>query len=369
MIKRAFKVKIPEHIQQDLDMINAVAEDLQMKLFVVGGFARDIVSGKGLTDETDLDVTEALGNGFDLAFFVAAKYDLPEPQIYDNSGTAMVVMPSGRMVEFHNAYHNVPHIIDQLYAIGAEPTPLNKDIYSRDFTINTLMFDPEKQEIIDITGNGIEDIQNKVLRTPLDPIKTLQINPKIILRGIRFKVEMGLTEDPAYTEAVPKFVPWLIDFLKNNPDSKMVSRTVKKTYEADPSQARQEFQQIGIYDYLPKTGEEDKAIKEDLFGTTVTPQGFDTGKIIMKELSSTKTIVTAQTSMIRHLMEERDKHKEYIKRKRREEKENRAKEVDILDRAKSGWYMENGEDPNALNKKKKKYMGIPGREYIPKKRR
>lgn len=369
MIKKAYKVSIPEEIQKDLDLIDSVATDLQMKMYVVGGFARDIVSGKGLTEETDLDVTEALGNGFDLAFFVAAKYGLPEPQIYDNSGTAMIVMPSGRVIEFHNAYHNVPHIIDQLYSLGVEPTPINKDIYSRDFTINTLLFDPKTKEIIDIIGSGISDIENKILKTPLDPIKTLQINPKIILRGIRFKIEMGLKEDPAYTRSVPKFIPWLIDFIKNNPDSKMVSKTVKKTYDANPSEALDEFKRLGIYDYIPKTGDEDKIIKQDLFGTTIIPQSINVDKIVMKEMSSKNFIITAQTSMIRHLMEERDKHKDYVKRKRREEKEQRIKEKEILDKARDGYYLDKGEDPSVFNKKKKKYMGIPGREFIPRKRR
>ena len=132
MIKKALKIKIPEEIKQDLDLISVVADDLGMKLYVVGGFPRDIISGVGVSQKTDIDVTEAFGNGFDLAFFVAAKYGLKEPEIYDNSGTAMIVMPSGRMIEFHNAYHSVPHIIDQLYSMGVKPTPLNKDIFSRD---------------------------------------------------------------------------------------------------------------------------------------------------------------------------------------------------------------------------------------------
>ena len=67
-------INIPENIKKDIDRINVVAKDLQMKLYVVGGFPRDLVSGEGITNETDLDVTEANGNAFDLAFFVSAKY-------------------------------------------------------------------------------------------------------------------------------------------------------------------------------------------------------------------------------------------------------------------------------------------------------
>ena len=63
-------IKLPPEITKDLNYIDAVADDLQMKLYVVGGFPRDLVMGTGITDETDLDVTEAHGNAFDLAFFV-----------------------------------------------------------------------------------------------------------------------------------------------------------------------------------------------------------------------------------------------------------------------------------------------------------
>lgn len=348
-------ISIPENIQKELDDISNVAKDLKMKLYVVGGFSRDIVMGVGISEDTDLDVTEENGNAFDLAFFVSAKYDLAEPVIYPSSGTAMVTMASGRKIEFHNAQFLNPHIIDQLYVLGVEPTPLNKDIFSRDFTINTLIFDPETQEIKDITGKGIDDIKNRILRTPLNPIKSLGLNPKNILRGIRFKVQFNMEFAPEYERAIPQFIPYVLKFLKEHPQSQMVQDTVKKAMSIDPQKTMEEFKRFGLWDYLPKFNETDKYIKENFLGTTISPTGIE-----MK--------IEAQTKMIQHLLEEREKHKAYLRRKKRERKQKREKKFDILDKAKTGYY-EQYPNIDPIDRSKEKSMGIPGREFIPKKRR
>lgn len=329
-------IEVPPQIQKDIDDINVVAKDLQMKLYVVGGFPRDLVSGTGITDDTDLDVTEANGNAFDLAYFVAAKYGLPDPVVYESSGTALVTMRSGRPVEFHNAFHNVPHIIDQLYSLGIEPTPLNKDVYARDFTINTLLFDPESGEIVDVTGKGIPDIENKVLRTPINPKKTLARSPKNILRGIRFSVQLGLTADEEYERQVAVFLPLVKQFMKDNPDSEMVRSTVGKALKSNPDEAYQMFQKYGLIEYLPPIPELQSQTKKDLFGIEISP-------VAMKQ--------QAQTRMMDHLMKEREKHKAYMRRKKREDTEKSKEKFKILERARTGYYLDNDE-PDFLKQRK-----------------
>ena len=322
-------IEIPPMIQEDLNQINSVAEDLKMKIYIVGGFPRDIIAGVEITEKTDLDLTEKNGNAFDLAFFVAAKFGLSEPVVYESSGTALVTMPSGRPVEFHNAFYNVPHIIDELYALGIEPTPMNKDVYCRDFTINTLLFDIETQEISDPTKQGIPDLQNKILRTPLSPRKTLAINPKIILRGIRFMLQFGLKPDPSYQKEVINFVPALAEFMRSHPQSDMVKSTIKKTVGIDANRAIQEYKDIGLLQYIPKELVEMRdSIKEELFGTTITPTA------IKKK---------AQTDMVKHLMEQREKHKEYMRRKRREQLRDTENKFDILEKARTGYFSNNPE--------------------------
>jgi tRNA nucleotidyltransferase/poly(A) polymerase len=247
-------------------------------------------------------------------------------------------MPSGRTIEFHNAFYNVPHIIDQLYALGIEPSPLNKDVYSRDFTINTLLFDPDNGEILDVTNKGVDDIKNKILRTPLPARKSIQINPKIILRGIRFKIAFNLKEDDDYATEAVKFAPNLIQFLNDNKNSKFIQNNVNKAMEINPDKAIEEFRKYGILEYLPINDNIDKAIKKEMFGTTITPSSFPSMKV-------------AQTKMMQRLMLEREKHKAYMRRKRREEKEKSMEKFKILDRARSGYYIENPEPEFIKNRK------------------
>jgi tRNA nucleotidyltransferase/poly(A) polymerase len=355
-------IQIPPSIKQDIDAIDEVSRDLQMKIYIVGGFVRDSLFGMDVNDDTDLDITEANGNAFDLAFFVSAKYNLPEPIIYESTGTALVIMPSGREIEFHNAYYNVPHIIDQLYSLGVKPTSLNKDVYSRDFTINTILLDPENGEVHDLTGMGISDIEHKILRTPLPPSKTLFLDPKRILRGIRFKIQFGLQEDPVYTETVPKFIPTLIKFLQEHPQSDAVQKTVEKTMAMDSSRAFDEYNKLGIMEYLPKNEDMDKIIKENFLGKTITP-------VVLKiDSSNNLEISVAQTKMIKHLLEERDHHKQYVQRKKREKQKHREKEFEILEKARTGYYAQGNPEVNGQDRKRKE-TGRPGYEFVPKKRR
>jgi len=338
-------IDFPDEILKDLKQIDAVSSDLQMKIYVVGGLPRDLVFGYAVDNDTDLDLTEANGNAFDLAFFVSAKYGLMEPEVYESSGTAFVKMASGRDVEFHNAFFNVPHIIDQLYVLGKEPTPLNKDVYSRDFTINTLLMDVDTGEIIDITGKGVHDIENRILRTPLTPKKTLAINPKIILRGIRFKIQFGLTADEEYEKEVMNFTPYLIKFLQENPNSKMVQRTVKKTFEINYEKAIEEYAKYGLTEYLPTVDmpELEKDIKEKMFGQTIIPVA---------------SVKKAQTRMMDRLMKEREKHKAYMRRKKRERVQQTKEKFKILDRARSGYYIDNPEPEFVKHRKNDKKQVI-----------
>lgn len=344
-------ISLPIGIKKDLDDIKAVAEDLKMKVYVVGGFPRDLVAGIGVDDDTDVDVTESNGNAFDLAFFVAAKYNLKEPKIYKSSGTAMVQMPSGRIIEFHNAYFNVPYIIDQLYVLGIEPSPINKDVYARDFTINTLLFDPDDGKIYDLTKKGIHDIRNGLLRTPLKPDKTLGIDPRRILRGIRFKIQFGLEYEKSYGEAVMKHVPNLIKFMQENPDSKMIERTINKCLILDSKKALDEFEKIGIISFLPKSHELDKATKEHIMGVGITPVSlknaqFSRGGPLIEGPSGSR--------MIQHLMDSRDRHKSYMRRKKREKQKRDELRSDIFNKLDNGEFESGGVPPVQREKKSPK---------------
>lgn len=68
-----------------------------------------------------------------------------------------------------------------------EPGTLYDDLSRRDFTVNAMARDPDTGEIIDFF-NGQEHLENRILETPLDPIRTFDDDPLRILRGIRFAI-------------------------------------------------------------------------------------------------------------------------------------------------------------------------------------
>lgn len=79
------------------------------------------------------------------------------------------------------------------------PGNLYDDLSRRDFTVNAMAKDPDTGKIIDYFG-GMEDLRNRVLTTPLDPLTTLDDDPLRILRGIRFAVTKSfvIPEDLMY---------------------------------------------------------------------------------------------------------------------------------------------------------------------------
>lgn len=72
-----------------------------------------------------------------------------------------------------------------------QPGNLYDDLSRRDFTVNAMAKDPDTGAIIDYF-DGMKDLENKILRTPLDPMVTLDDDPLRILRGIRFSITKNM---------------------------------------------------------------------------------------------------------------------------------------------------------------------------------
>jgi tRNA nucleotidyltransferase/poly(A) polymerase len=79
-----------------------------------------------------------------------------------------------------------------------EPATIEEDLYRREFSFNTLLWrlhdladGPDKAEILDLTGLGRKDLENRILRTPVDPDKTFGDDPTRMLRAIKFVAKYG----------------------------------------------------------------------------------------------------------------------------------------------------------------------------------
>ena len=61
-----------------------------------------------------------------------------------------------------------------------------QDAHRRDLTLNSLFYNINEGKIEDLTGKGIQDLKNKIARSPMDPLKTFLDDPLRLLRVIRF---------------------------------------------------------------------------------------------------------------------------------------------------------------------------------------
>ncbi len=161
--------------------ISKIADQIGQPVFVIGGFVRDHI----LKRETkDIDIV-TLGSGIDLANKVSKELNSSPVKIFKNFGTAMILVNDieiqfvgARKESYRNDSRN-PMV---------ENGTIKEDQNRRDFTVNALAISLNKKsygEFID-PFNGLIDLKNKVLKTPLNPDITFSDDPLRMMRAIRF---------------------------------------------------------------------------------------------------------------------------------------------------------------------------------------
>jgi len=188
-----------QHLQHPIfKVISELADKINQETYVIGGFVRDLILNR---PSPDIDVV-TIGSGIHLAEMVAKKLG-PNIQVsvFKNFGTAMLKYQSLE-VEFVGARKESYHE-DSRKPIVEDGT-LEEDQNRRDFTINALAICLNSDrfgELIDPFG-GIQDIENKILRTPLEPGITFSDDPLRMMRAIRFASQLGFTIEAKTLEAI-----------------------------------------------------------------------------------------------------------------------------------------------------------------------
>jgi len=170
-----------------IKLISEVAGLKQRESYVIGGFVRDTLIGRAVKD---IDVV-TLGSGIELAKEVAKELGGAEVHIFKNFGTAMIKKGDfemecvGARKESYRADSRKPLV---------EDGTLKEDQERRDFTINALAISLNHDfgALVD-PFNGIDDLKNGIIRTPLDPDKTYSDDPLRMMRAIRFAAQLGFT--------------------------------------------------------------------------------------------------------------------------------------------------------------------------------
>ena len=175
-----------------LQRIRAVADQLQLETYVVGGFVRDLLLKRPVQD---IDIV-CVGSGIALAKAVAKAVGQPEQvAVFKNFGTAMVQW-EGWELEFVGA-RKESYRKDSRKPRVANGT-LADDQNRRDFTVNALAICLNSErwgELVDPFG-GIEDLEHRIIQTPLAPATTFSDDPLRMLRAVRLAVQLGMTIAP-----------------------------------------------------------------------------------------------------------------------------------------------------------------------------
>ncbi|MDD3911863.1 MAG: HD domain-containing protein, partial [Bacteroidales bacterium] len=180
------------------DIISKTAEEQGIRAFVIGGYVRDSFLQRPCTD---IDIV-AEGSGIELAQGVAKKVK-SKVSVFKNFGTAMLKY-HGLEVEFVGA-RKESYRADSRKPIVEDGT-LKEDQERRDFTINALAFSLQRKDygnLIDPFG-GVADLQNGLIRTPLDPNITYSDDPLRMIRAIRFAAQLQFTIVPESLASIKK---------------------------------------------------------------------------------------------------------------------------------------------------------------------
>jgi len=212
------KINLTQNENKIFDTLRKVCNYIEEKgkekptLRIAGGWVRDKLLG---LESNDIDVAVDNMMGYDFAVLVR-EYMLnnnlevshmarvaanPEKNKNMETATGKVL---GQSLDFVNLRSDTPTVFDSSEPNGYTVnygTPV-VDAFRRDITINALFYNIQTQEVEDFTKMGLDDLRNKIIRTPLPPHETFNDDPLRTLRVIRFASHFGYEIEKSVLEAI-----------------------------------------------------------------------------------------------------------------------------------------------------------------------
>jgi tRNA nucleotidyltransferase/poly(A) polymerase len=178
--------------------LSSIASQMDVKAYAVGGYIRDLILKR---NSKDIDIAVE-GDALQMAQFFAAQYpQQAEFAYFKNFGTAMVKTNEWE-VEFVSARKE--SYTHQSRNPKVKPGSIDDDLKRRDFTMNAIAvcISPSHFQLLLDPFGGVEDIRQKLIRTPLDADTTFSDDPLRMMRAIRFASQLQFNIHPQTFEAI-----------------------------------------------------------------------------------------------------------------------------------------------------------------------
>jgi len=199
-------------------VISELSDEIQINAFLVGGCVRDLMLNP-LAESIDVDIMVE-GDGIDFAEKLARKINVPKIVPFKKFATAKIPfkeyeieVASARLEKYDESSRSPSEVV---------MSNIEDDLLRRDFTINAMAVSLNKENFGEFFDpfNGIEDLSNKILRTPLDSDTTFSDDPLRMMRAAYFASKLSLDIDPSCLESI-----------KNNAERITIVSQERKTNE------------------------------------------------------------------------------------------------------------------------------------------
>lgn len=268
---------------------------------ICGGTPRDRYMGR-LENIEDLDLTNGESTIGYLAeeFYnsLSKKYNVKRTTASDGHNT--IFLGSFKM-DFSSNF-NAPNIVQDLSKLGiTNPTDMQKEIFSRDFTCNALLLSFDLKTLTDPTNHGFKDIKDKTIRTCLSPDITLTTNKNRVIRAIYLAAKLDFNLDPN-----------IISYVQKNPKSvsistnKVLSEKLTEAFKRDADKASYLLTQMGLWNLIPISDSVYPYYEKYLKGSIIskaskksTPylkRNFDMGEGLYSNLDKYKSVESFRDS-------------------------------------------------------------------------
>jgi tRNA nucleotidyltransferase/poly(A) polymerase len=213
------------------------------KPYIVGGLPRDVYMKKPIKT-SDVDITTNSAEALRLGILVADKLNVTFELADDGHVTVF-----GDEFDLDFSSHFISEAVVEYLN---KKDPQLHEVYSRDFTINTLHQDLVTGEIIDPLGMGFEDIENKLIRTPVPAKITLNDDPKRVYRAInlaaryKFKIDQDIIDFCHQNQEI---------FTAKKVKDKYVALKIGKALKEDEEYTLQLLKDLNIFKSIPLIGD------------------------------------------------------------------------------------------------------------------